>query len=182
MPYIDFKAHLKKVNLKPKGVKEIVLEVSDSGLDGKLDDLSNMIDQKVEIQFDSLVVNYNVKLDVKTNRPITRYEVDNKGVVEVSEPEVSSEKQDVVEDEQEISRETVDQFILQGMAPDFEDLPVDFANVVKRKLEGESFSKLAAELEISSGKIVEFVDTFRSRVAPLAQAWWDWKEKEKGES
>jgi hypothetical protein len=28
MAYIDFKALVKKVNLKPKGVKEIVLEVN----------------------------------------------------------------------------------------------------------------------------------------------------------
>ena len=37
MSYVDFKALVKKINLKPKGVKEIVLEVSDSALKGHLD-------------------------------------------------------------------------------------------------------------------------------------------------
>ena len=34
MAYIEFKPVLKKVNLKPDGKKEIVLEVTDSSLQG----------------------------------------------------------------------------------------------------------------------------------------------------
>lgn len=177
MPYIDFKALLKKVNLKPKGIKEIVLEISDSGLDGKMEDLSKMIDQKVDVAFDSLVVNYNVKLDVNTNMPLTKYQVKPDGVVELKKSTSEEQVEKTIEDEREIDREVVDQFILSSMSPDFEDLPPGFAHIVKRKLQGESFSKLAAELEISSGKIVDFIDLYRTRVAPLAQAWWDWKNK-----
>ncbi|PEF60242.1 2-methylcitrate dehydratase, partial [Bacillus cereus] len=44
MAYIECKPVLKKVNLKPDGKKEIVLEVTDSSLQGKLDSLSEMID------------------------------------------------------------------------------------------------------------------------------------------
>jgi len=46
MSYVDFKALVKKINLKPKGVKEIVLEVSDSALKGHLDRLAEMIEEK----------------------------------------------------------------------------------------------------------------------------------------
>ncbi len=55
------------------------------------------------------------------------------------------------------------------MAPNFEEFPSDFPNYVKRKIEGESYSKLASELDISSGKIVDLMDQYFARVAPLAR-------------
>ena len=42
---VGFKAELKKVNLKKKGVKEIVLEVHDNTLDNKLDNIASEIIQ-----------------------------------------------------------------------------------------------------------------------------------------
>lgn len=189
MSYIDFKALVKKINLKPKGVKEIVLEVSDSGLDGKLDKLSEMIDQKAEIQFESMVVNYSVTVDLRTNEPITRYKVDDKGIVSEVKKEVEQleadlglpqEKIPTKEEKVELERETVDQFIIEGMAPNYDDFPTDFASYVKRRLEGESYSKLATELKISSGMVAEMIDEFRKRIAPLAEPWWEWKQSNDG--
>ncbi|MFC8148681.1 hypothetical protein ACFUP3_03035 [Bacillus paralicheniformis] len=49
--------------------------------------------------------------------------------------------------------ESIERAITSGMAPNFEEFPSDFPNFVKRKIEGESYSKLASELDISSGKI-----------------------------
>jgi hypothetical protein len=186
MSYVDFKALVKKVNLKPKGVKEIVLEISGTGLDGKLDKLSEMIDHKAEVQLESMIVNYSVQLDVKTNKPITEYKVDDKGVVQEVKNEsdqieadlgIPEKKPKTIEETKEVDRKPIDDFILEGMAPNYDDLPDDFANIVKRRLEGESYSKLATELEISSGQVVDMIDDFRKRVAPLAQAWAEWKEE-----
>ena len=82
MAYIEFKPVLKKVNLKPDGKKEIVLEVTDSSLQGKLDSLSEMIDAKVFVWLESMQVNFNVTINAKTNEPVTQYEVDEKGMVQ----------------------------------------------------------------------------------------------------
>jgi len=188
MSFVDFKALVKKINLKPKGVKEIVLEVSDTALDGKLDRLSEMIDCKVDVELESRVVNFNVTFNAHTNKPVKEYKVDEKGVVHEVKPEyeqieadleVAEEKVETYEEEEQIDREIVDKFILSGMSPNYDDLPYDFANIVKRKLEGESYIKLANELDISSGKIVEFVDEYRSRVAPLAAKWYEWYKENK---
>ncbi|WP_046178836.1 hypothetical protein [Domibacillus tundrae] len=184
MAYIEFKATVKKVNLKPKNVKEIVLEVNGNGLNGKLDKLSEMIDQNVEISLESLLVLFNVEVDLSTNQPIKRYKVDEKGVVSELKEENKQIEADLglpiidrtKEEEKEIEREHVDQFILEGLAPEQEGFPKNFANYVKRRLEGESYSKMATELEISSGQIIDMMDEYRSKIAPLAQAWWDWKE------
>jgi len=187
MSFVDFKALVKKVNLKPKGVKEIVLEINDTGLDGKLNKLSEMIDQKVKVDLDSLVVNYNVTINAKTNKPVTEYKVDDKGVVSEVQPtheqleadlSLPPEKVKTRVEEEQVDLEIVDSFILSGLSPNYVDLPYDFANIVKRKLEGESYYKLANELEISSGKIVEYVDEYRKRVAASALAWHEWKEEQ----
>ncbi|SFD44541.1 2-methylcitrate dehydratase [Bacillus sp. UNCCL81] len=191
MAYVEFNALVKKVNLKPKGVKEIVLEINGTALDGKLDQLSEMIDQKVEVNLDSLVVNYNVTINAKTNKPITEYKVDDKGVVSEVQPtheqleadlELPPEKVKTRIEEEQLDREIVDNFILSGLSPNYTDLPYDFANIVKRKIEGESYYKLANELGISSGKIVEFVDEYRKRVAASAVAWHEWKENQETSS
>ncbi len=79
---IEFKPTLQKVNLKPDGKKEIVLEVTDSSLNGKLDALSEMFDIKVAVSLEFLIVNYNVLLNAKINKPLTEYEVDDKDVVQ----------------------------------------------------------------------------------------------------
>ena len=184
MAYIEFKATVKKVNLKPKNVKEIVLEVNGNGLNGKLDKLSEMIDQNVEISLESLLVLFNVEVDLSTNEPIIRYKVDEKGVDSELKEENKQIEADLglpiidrtKEEEKEIDREHVNQFILEGLAPEQEGFPKDFANYLKRRLEGESYSKMATELEVSSGQIVDMMDAYRSKIAPLAQAWWNWKE------
>ncbi|HGN6577393.1 2-methylcitrate dehydratase [Bacillus cereus] len=187
MSYIEFKPTLKKVNLKPDGKKEIVLEVTDSSLNGKLDALSELIDIKVAVSLESLIVNYNVLLNAKTNKPLTEYEVDEKGFVQEvkqvyeqmeADFDIPEEKILTREEREQADRETVDAFIISGLAPGLDDLPHDFAYIVKRKLEGESYLKLANELKISNVKLIEMIDDYRARIAPMAIKWHEWKEKQ----
>jgi hypothetical protein len=140
MSFVDFKALVKKVNLKPKGVKEIVLEVSDAGLDGKLDKLSEMIDTKVNVQLESTVVGYHVTVDAHTNKPVIEYTVDERGVVTEVKPTHEQLEADLdlpaleVETKElykEIDLEVVDDFIMEGMAPRYDDLPYDFESILK---------------------------------------------------
>ncbi|PIE92876.1 2-methylcitrate dehydratase [Bacillus fungorum] len=187
MSYIEFKPTLKKVNLKPDGKKEIVLEVTDSSLRGKLDVLSEMIDTKVFISLESMQVNFNVTVNAKTNEPVTQYEVDDKGFVKEvkasfeqleADFDIPEEKIPTREEREQADRETIDEFIISGLAPGLDDLPHDFAYIVKRKLEGESYLKLANELKISNVKLIEMIDDYRARIAPMAIKWHEWKEKQ----
>ncbi len=187
MSYIEFKPTLKKVNLKPGGKKEIVLEVTDDSLNGSMEALSEMIDIKVDVSIESLVVNYNVKLNVKTNKPLTEYEVDDKGVVqEVKQAyeqmeadfDIPEEKILTREEKEQTDREIVDAFIISGLAPSFDGMPNKLPEMVKRRIDGESYLKLASELNMSSGQIIEVIDEYRKRVAPLAIKWHEWKEKQ----
>ncbi|MBW3491154.1 2-methylcitrate dehydratase [Bacillus sp. FDAARGOS_1420] len=187
MSYIEFKPVLKKVNLKPDGKKEIVLEVTDSSLQGKLDSLSEMIDAKVFVSLESMQVNFNITINAKTNEPVTQYEVDEKGMVQEVKPtfeqieadlDMSEEKIQTREEKEQADREIIDAFIISGLAPNFEGMPNKLPDMVKRRLEGESYLKLANELSMSSGQIIEVIDEYRKRIAPLAIKWNEWKEQQ----
>ncbi|EOQ01449.1 hypothetical protein [Bacillus cereus] len=187
MAYIEFKPMLKKVNLKPDGKKEIVLEVTDSSLQGKLDSLSEMIDAKVFVSLESMQVNFNVTINAKTNEPVTQYEVDEKGMVQEvkstfeqieADLDMPEEKMQTREEKEQADREIIDAFIISGLAPNFEGMPNKLPDIVKRRLEGESYLKLANELSMSSGQIIEVIDEYRKRVAPLAIKWHEWKEQQ----
>jgi hypothetical protein len=188
MSYAEFNPVVKKVNLKADGKKEIVLEIGDSGLDGKLDTLAKMIGCTVQCAIESQVVSFNITLNAQTNEPVTTYKVDNKGIVSEVEAEAEQleanlglpkEKVKTVEEKQEIELSVVDEFISSGLAPQFEtEFAYDIPQVIKRKNDGETYMKIANELNISSGTIVELVDQYRAKVAPLAEKWKEWKDSQ----
>jgi len=188
MSYAEFNPVVKKVNLKADGKKEIVLEIGDSGLDGKLDTLAKMIGCTVQCAIESQVVSFNITLNAQTNEPLKTYKVDNKGIVSEVEPAAEQieadlglpkEKVKTVEEKQEIELSIVDEFISSGLAPQFEtEFAYDIPQVIKRKNDGETYMKIANELNISSGTIVELVDQYRAKVAPLAEKWKEWKDSQ----
>ncbi|QBJ80738.1 helix-turn-helix domain-containing protein [Bacillus subtilis] len=191
MAYIEFKGLVKKVNLKPKGVTEIVLELPTRDLGQNVQDLSEMIDKEVETQLESQVIQFNVQFNASTNRPLKNYTVDQTGIVNVTDPEpeqleadlgLPEEKPKIEEKPMEIKREVVDSFITEGMAPAIEGFPEIIAEIAKRRIEGESYRKLANELNMSSGAIVDLINKYRKEVAPLAEAWWDWKQDQAAEA
>ncbi|WAA10823.1 2-methylcitrate dehydratase [Fervidibacillus albus] len=183
MSYVNFKALVKKINLKPNGIQEIVIEASGGELKGQLEKLARMIDHHAQIEIESTIVNYNVKIDSSTKKPLIEYRVDENGVIhEVKTSEQLElpglpKKEVKIEDEtKSIDREIVDQFVLSGMAPTFDDLPKNIDEIAKRRIEGDSYITLANVLEMSSGRVVEIIEDYRKRIAPLAQKWWEWKQ------
>ncbi|MCZ2740275.1 hypothetical protein SFC44_11500 [Bacillus safensis] len=191
MSFINFDGSVKKVNHKPKGVTELVLEISTKELGNGIQNLAEMIDNDVRVEIESDIVRYNVQINANTERPIVNYQVDQSGVVHIADPEpeqleaelgLPEEKPKIEEKPMEIKREVVDQFIIEGMAPEQEGFPENMAAIAKRRIEGESYRKLATELEMSSGAVVDLINDYRAAVAPLAEKWWDWKEDQANEA
>jgi len=187
MPYIDYKAEVKNAQIKKDGVVEIKLEANVSALNGEFNHLSEMVGEKVDIGMEGSKVNFNVTINAKTDKPMHEYKVNEEGIVEEvksTEEQLKADKDlglpeeevPTLEEEKEIDREVVDKFIHEGVAPNFDDLPSDFANFAKRRLEGESYRKLAEELAMEPKELVETMDDYRKRVAPLAEKWKDWKD------
>ncbi|KFN02464.1 hypothetical protein [Bacillus clarus] len=95
-----------------------------------------------------------------------------------TEFDIPEEKIQTREEKEQADREVIDAFIVSGLAPSFDGMPKKLPDIVKRRLEGESYLKIANELDMSSGQIIEVIDEYRKRVAPLALKWHEWKEKQ----
>lgn len=191
MSFINFNGKVKKMNHKPKGITELVLEVPTKELGNRIQNLAEMIDKDVKVEIESDIVRYNVQINANTERPIVNYQVDQSGVVHIADPEpeqleaelgLPAEKPKIEEKPMEIEREVVDRFIVEGMAPEQEGFPENMSEIAKRRIEGESYRKLATELEMSSGAIVDLINDYRAAVAPLAEKWWDWKQDQANEA
>ena len=186
---VGFKAELKKVNLKKKGVKEIVLEVHDNTLDNKLDNISCMIGQTINVEVENEIVTYTIEVDKISNQPVKSYKVNNDGVVyeeQYREEQLNADdelgiekKVEIVKEEQSIEKEYVKRFIVEGFAPDIDDLPEGFAHVAVRLCQGESILTICNELQVSTGKLPELMDKYMEKIAPMAKAWWEWKNNSK---
>ncbi|WP_100488579.1 2-methylcitrate dehydratase [Sporolactobacillus pectinivorans] len=187
MAYIEFKPLVKKVNLKPDGVQEVVLEVRGGGLAGKIDTLADMIDTHVNVQLEEEFVSYSVVVNKETQKPMTEYKVDDQGVVHEVKPIEQTELDlglppELIPTEQKeevLKRETIDAFIASGLAPTFDDMNLDFYKIMGMHLDGLSYLKIASKLNISDGRLMEDLDEYRKRVAPLAEKWGEWKESQK---
>ncbi|BBN97480.1 2-methylcitrate dehydratase [Sporolactobacillus terrae] len=186
MAYIEFFPLVKKVNLKPDGVQEIVLEVRGGGLAGKIDALADMIDTHVNVQLEEKYVAYKVTVNKETQKPMTEYKVDEQGVVHEVKPAFQQEELDLglppelvptEEKDEVLERRTIDEFIASGLAPTFDDLGLDFYEIAKLRIDnGLSYLKIASKIGVPDGQLTQELDEYRKRVAPLAEKWDEWRK------
>lgn len=188
MAYIEFRPIVKKVNLKKDGVQEIVLEVSNGSLKEKIDALARMIDTNISVALENEYVPYTIRVEKETEKPMIQYKVDDHGIVREVKDEQEQMELDLglpaelipTDEKKKLgSREIIDQFIASGLAPTYDDLPLDFFKIMKMHLEKDmSYLRIASELNISDGRLVNDLDEYRKRLAPLAEPWYKWKVKE----
>ena len=183
MTYANFKSTVKKVNIKPKGIQEIVLEINGDGLDGQLEAIAGMVDLRVNVELDAARISYRVKYNSITEQPLTQYSVSDTGIIEVRQPEqlelegMPEEQVQIEEKEVLIDRELIDAFVMSDLAPGYEGYHEDLLEILKRRIKGESYSALAEEFNLKTSELVEQVKLYRMQVAPLAEAWGKWKQK-----
>ncbi|MED0777812.1 MULTISPECIES: hypothetical protein [Bacillus amyloliquefaciens group] len=191
MSFVDFKGIVKKVNHKPKGITEVVLEVPTKEVGSGIQNLAEMIDKDVQAQLESEVVQFNVQVNAHTDRPIINYTVGSDGIVKVADPEpeqleanlgLPEEKPKIEEKPREIERKIVDSFITEDMAPILDGFPVYITEMAKRRIEGESYQKIANDYVMYEENLIDLINEYRKEVAPYAQAWWDWKQDQEAEA
>ncbi|MGO4953082.1 hypothetical protein [Paenibacillus sp. DRB1-1] len=184
MSYINFKGTVKKINLKSSEETEITISIPASELDGQYNTLQSMLELKVIGGLDSQIVTYKVLKNARTGKPITKYTVDDGGVVSVAKPEgeqlsmdlgLPPEKVEVKADPEQIDLEVIQDFILSGLAPRFDDMQYDFLEITERLADGDTYLKIAADVGMGVGVFVVMVDEYRKRVAPMAAKWDEWR-------
>lgn len=152
---------------------------------GKIDALADMIDTRVDVQLEEEFVSYSVTVNKATQKPMTEYKVDEQGIVQEVKPEVEQTELDLglppelvptEEKEEVLERKTIDAFIASGLAPTFDDLSLSFYEIITMHQDGLSYLKIASKLNIPDGRLMEDLDEYRKRLAPLAEQWGKWKE------
>ncbi|KAF6561963.1 hypothetical protein G9G63_20130 [Paenibacillus sp. EKM202P] len=185
MSYINFKGTVKKINLKSSEETEITISIPASELDGQYNTLQSMLELKVIGGLDSQIVTYKVLKNARTGKPITKYTVDDGGVVSIAKPEgeqlsmdlgLPPEKVEVKADPEQIDLEIIQDFILSGLAPRFDDMQYDFLEITERLSSGDTYLKIAADIGMGVGVFVVMVDEYRKRVAPMAAKWDEWRK------
>ncbi|WP_186785961.1 hypothetical protein [Paenibacillus agilis] len=186
MGYIDFVALTKKATMKPDGDVEIVLNVEGAELRGQFERLNEMLGIEVRVSVDPTIVRYSVPVNAQTNKPIKTYTVDNTGVVSEVKPDgeqlelelegAPKGKTKIKQEQHEIDKEIVDDFIAEGMATTYEDMPYYFPSLVQRLRRGETYMSFAEEIGVDASKVADIFDEYRKRVAPLAVPWDEWRQ------
>ncbi len=188
MSYAKFKGFVKKMNVKAGGKIEVVIEVKKEELDGQLELMAQTVDNMASVELESSVISYKVEVDAATKEPLLRYKVSESGIVaEVNASDqlelegMPPKKIQTEEKEEMVSRDVVDDFILSGLAPDYDGYHVKLVEILQRHIKGESYLKLATEFNLSSHVIVEQANKYRMEIAPLAKGYADYlKEQEDG--
>lgn len=186
MTYANFKGTLKKVHIKPRGIQEIVIQINGDELDGQLEAIADMVDLKVNIELDAAVLVFKREINMITNLPLTQYIVQESGIVEVKQPEqlelegMPDEKVEIQEEEVTIDCEIIDEFVLSGMSPEYDNYHKNLVDILKRRIAGESYRLLASEYGITTKELIEQIKLYRMQVAPLAEAWHKWKQEKEG--
>lgn len=86
------------------------------------------------------------------------------------------EKVEVKADPEQIGLEIIQDFILSGLAPRFDDMQYDFLEITERLADGDTYLKIAADIGMGVGVFVVMVDEYRKRVAPMATRWDEWRK------
>lgn len=180
--FTNLKATLLKVDLRD-GKKVLVFETGARLTGGELEALCEMIKKEVVLGIDSQVISYSIRKNAKTDQPLISYKVNDSGMVEEVKQEGSQvemelglpkEKTQIKEEAAEITRTIVEEFILAGLAPRNEEY--DFETIIKRASDGETYLRIASDLNLSSGKLAELLEDYFKGIAPLAAKWNEWRE------
>ncbi|MED1666096.1 hypothetical protein [Brevibacillus laterosporus] len=193
----NFEAYLKKIGSGKGDSIEVVLEIENP----KDQEILNLMRLRKTYVFVAIGDNQlSFELDTQTDEetPNTPYTVDGSGVVEVKPDEATEIVQDQetealedhpqddatpeIEGDQEASQQedtpqvepkTINEFILSGHAPTFEDLPYNFIDIVTRREAGERSMDIASSLDLNPSKWSKIWKDYKGRIASAARDWDD---------
>lgn len=179
---MEFKPVPLKVVNKGDGVIEITLRVENGSLHGKMDDLGELIKRPCIVEINANTRCFVTKTNRETNQPLTRYEVDDRGVVKELKAEQAQleleglEQLQLKEEHHEIDVDIIDEYIISSPeCPEYNDITVDIEQIVLLQKSGKNDVEIALDLDLKLEEMRMQLDDYRNRVAPHAHAWWNWK-------
>lgn len=188
----EFKAHVAGLNVTDKKMK-LVLELDVEIPAQQLSNTTQMVGETVYVTLGNPQMSMDFSEPENEEMPHEetvgiKYETDASGVVvnmfplpepteeEKQEPEdetviegeftvVTEDQEETEQAEQEPTEEEVEEYILSGKAPHFEDIEFDFPELLHKKKNIGSWTQVAANMGISIGKLRRDYKTYKARVA-----------------
>lgn len=168
---LQFKAALRDKGQANDDTKKLLLEVPVSALKGKVEELTGLVNRKVDIKLIPRYVFYKALFEKSTGNPIETFEPNNEGVWERHEEQQLSllDSDDVNVKEREIEFDVIDAF-MSATPLEYPKVP-NLRKIVNQLLNHESVDSVAAQNGMSSFELETELNAARIHYAPYAAAW-----------
>lgn len=170
MTNVEFRPTLKEVKTQ-NGKTRLVLEIEKHLLIGRLEALSMLDGGKITASFRPETIPFKIPYDRSTNAPAVRYDENEEGLwQEFKEEQTNLLDENTIEDREfMVEMDVVDEFIKTAQL----DYPesIDPSDVLERLEQGESFSDIAVEYEMTGDELEAGLNEARGYYAAYASAW-----------
>lgn len=178
MTTLEFRPTVKSINIANEDLIKITLEIKNSSLDGKLDDLRKLSGKTVVANILPDSYSYTQQIDRSTNTPVTEWIVNQDGTTEIRKTEQTQldvdgkGNIDIQETVKKVDKDLVDEYI---MAAKTLELPgnvnINPRDVISRLQDGEDLGDIADDYEMSDSALLNDLEKARQYFAPFADFW-----------
>lgn len=175
---LEFRPTVKSINIANEDLIKITLEIKNSSLDGKLDDLRKLSGKTVVANILPDSYSYTQQIDRSTNTPVTEWIVNQDGTTEIRKTEQTQldvdgqGNIDIEETVRKVDKDLVDEYI---MAANTLELPgninINPRDVIDRLQCGEDIGEIADSYEMSDSALLNDLEKARQYFAPFADFW-----------
>lgn len=175
---LEFRPTVKSINIANEDLIKITLEIKNSSLDGKLDDLRKLSGKTVVANILPDSYSYTQQIDRSTNMPVTEWIVNQDGTTEIRKTEQTQldvdgqGNIDIQETVRKVDKDLVDEYI---MAANTLELPgkvnINPRDVIDRLQCGEDIGEIADSYEMSDSALLNDLEKARQYFAPFADFW-----------
>lgn len=175
---LEFRPTVKSINIANEDLIKITLEIKNSSLDGKLDDLRKLSGKTVVANILPDSYSYTQQIDRSTNTPVTEWIVNQDGTTEIIKTEQTQldvdgqGNIDIQEIQKKVDKGLIDEFI---MTANVLKLPANIyinpRDVLSRLKNGEDLGEIADDYEMSDSTLLNDLEAARQYFAPFADFW-----------
>lgn len=175
---LEFRPTVKSINIANEDLIKITLEIKNSSLDGKLDDLRKLSGKTVVANILPDSYSYTQQIDRSTNTPVTEWIVNQDGTTEIIKTEQTQldvdgqGNIDIQEVQKKVDKELIDEFIMKANVLKLPaNIYINPRDVLSRLKNGEDLGEIADDYEMSDSTLLNDLEAARQYFAPFADFW-----------
>ena len=181
---LEFRPTVKSINIANEDLIKITLEIKNSSLDGKLDDLRKLSGKTVVANILPDSYSYTQQIDRSTNTPVTEWIVNQDGTTEIRKTEQTQldvdgkGNIDIQETVKKVDKDLVDEYIMTAKTLELPgNVNINPRDVISRLQDGEDLGDIADDYEMSDSALLNDLEKARQYFAPFADFWDQHRDK-----